>query len=44
VNNRKLPADHIVVDGASSPGRRAHITEIAMARHRSRHSSYRNII
>ncbi|KAM0920691.1 hypothetical protein ACQ4PT_007358 [Festuca glaucescens] len=35
VSKRMLPADHIVVDGASSPGRRAHLTEIAMILHSS---------
>jgi two-component response regulator (ARR-A family) len=32
-----MPAGHVVIDGTSS--RRAHLTEIAMARHRSRHHS-----
>ncbi|KAM0916631.1 hypothetical protein ACQ4PT_009998 [Festuca glaucescens] len=35
VSSRKLPADHIVVDGASSTGRRAHLTEVAMILHSS---------
>ncbi|CAM0904532.1 unnamed protein product [Alopecurus aequalis] len=30
-----LPADHAVVDGTSSPGRRAHLAEIAMIVHSS---------
>uniref|UniRef100_A0ACD5UAR5 Uncharacterized protein n=1 Tax=Avena sativa TaxID=4498 RepID=A0ACD5UAR5_AVESA len=35
VSGRKLPADHVVVEGTSSPGRRAHLTEIAMVLHSS---------
>lgn len=35
VSKKKLPADHIVVDGTPSSGRRAHLTEIAMILHSS---------